>query len=77
MVTVSVKCAGKLVYSFNLPERQVFKNLVAGKDTRTAIKLLLHMQGVDQVTIALSRLGANLPTEISSISIVILRRGIS
>lgn len=75
-VTVSVKCVGSLVYQFSPLEKHIIIMLIAGKERSQATNVLIHFRGIDQVIITLSRQGAILPTEMSSIRIVVLKRGI-
>jgi len=75
ILAITFHCTGKLVYRFSQRDKQVFAKLISGKDVLTAIKMLLRSRGVDRAMLTVSRQGADLPTDYSRISIVVLDRG--
>lgn len=74
-IVLTVKIAGTWVYQFPQEEQQRLTALIAGKGKAQALSLLEHVPGVQAVSLMIRNDAATLPTDVSSIHVVLLMAG--
>mgnify|MGYP001332727395 CR=1 FL=1 len=72
---LQVKIVGIWAYQFTQERQEHIKTLLAGKSKAQAIKALLHISGVQSVSIAIKNNGIILPTDSADIHLVFLVMG--